>query len=139
MSVGMRPGVIGLGGGLGVSLGVRPSRRPTSILDANLTRFRLLALQAVPFTIVSYIRGMYVIGMAEEFRLTNMRFNGIWPVGQQEVSPMAAVLMLATNQAVSGEIYAEQPMPPSSGYQMEYSKGVHFVDYTSIWLAEQDA
>eukprot|EP00966_Prymnesium_polylepis_P073511 1706447-Prymnesium_polylepis.1 len=119
---------------------LRQSERAVVLMEAPAPRCDVDSFRGpVPYTIVSYIRGMYVIGMAEEFNATDMRFNGIWPVGQSKVSSGAIVLLLASSEAVSGEIYAEHassvaPKP----YPVEYSKNVHFVDYTSVWLAEQD-
>ena len=119
-------------------------RRPTILMEAPAPRCEpgRFVGGGVPHTIVSYIRGMYVIGIAEEFRGTNLRCNGIWAsdsgVGVANILSAAAICcVMAADDAPSGEIFAEQVTQDQGliQYPVEYSKDVHFVDFTTAWLA----
>ena len=93
-----------------------------------------------PFAILCYMRAMHLIGIAEEFK-GKLQANAIWPPPGSDVSVETALRALAcTDTTVSGAFFAEDvaanTWPPNLPYPKEYSTGIHFFDFTSLWRAD---
>ena len=120
---------------------MRRSARPRVVMVAPVPSCHpeSFAAPAVPYGVVSQMRGLYVVGMAEEFNKL-VQFTAIWDRTGNSLPAGKCLQLLACATAGSGCFYAtdvedvlavQQPSSP-----VDYSKNVEFVDLTTLhWLA----
>ena len=91
---------------------------------------------SVPYMAVAYIRSMHTIGIGAEF--ASLPVNAIWPASGTQLSLDASLHVLVHAAPVTGRFYAEDlaAMPPPREMPRDYSSGVSFFDFTSMWYGD---
>jgi citronellol/citronellal dehydrogenase len=96
------------------------------------------ASPSVPCALIAQIRGLYVIGMAEEFTDSPIEFNAIWETYENDPPASRCLDALSFGQG-SMQFYAvdvaAMPSEQKTVGPLDYTLGVHFNDTaTSRWL-----
>jgi citronellol/citronellal dehydrogenase len=87
---------------------LRLSAQPRVVIVAPLPACspESFAAPAVPCALISQIRGLYILGMAEEFKDTPQRFNGIYDGTGNDPPARSCLDLLACTGESSGLFYA---------------------------------
>jgi NAD(P)-dependent dehydrogenase (short-subunit alcohol dehydrogenase family) len=121
---------------------LRRSAQPRVVMAAPLPACspESFASPSVPCALIAQIRGLYVIGMAEEFTDSPIEFNAIWETYENDPPASRCLDALSFGQG-SMQFYAvdvaAMPSEQKTVGPLDYTLGVHFNDTaTSRWLED---
>eukprot|EP00966_Prymnesium_polylepis_P171188 3957390-Prymnesium_polylepis.1 len=120
---------------------LRRSEKPRVVMVAPLPVCSVESFQspAAPCAVISQIRGLYVLGMAEEFVDSKEEFNAIWDGSGGNPDAAKCLELLACTGHGSGLHYAVDiaalPSAQTTVGPLDYTAGLDFVDLaTKSWL-----
>ena len=120
---------------------LRRSKQPRVVMVSPAPVCSPVSLAApTPLSIVSQLRGMYLMGMAEE--ITDVHFSAIWDGTGEDPSPNACIQLLASAAEGSGTFYAVDvdglPAPQRLAGPSAYVTDGELTDTnTRLWLERE--